>query len=396
MLKATNRPETPCCLMVGEERSGLLEFQSIQEPEQFDFSATSLSVRNNPDLPPALKIYSGKNICKGLELTSPAIFVLAATLISANVGPLLSIIWSLALFPVWCFLLESRMRQGGSANDTLLFIGLVLIFAGIISWLKRLDQNLKLRASAMTIPAYLIYSLIRCRLPPKSRSFLDSPSAIGLTVGDCRWCCGRRRRLDHHCLWLNVCVHAGTHADFVVTVALGAIASTTFTFVTLTDLAIRVTPTDERNSSWFAAVLAAHAASPWDFALSLSFAPAAFGAIMVLTVQAVCIAGNRTARDLCAPGGSRPGSGPDAGLVYNCWRFWAGRWDLLAPPPLAQPLAPTAFLHPLSSMGGWSAQTTGHAAAAADPCSWPMNAGAGGGVECGIVPSEVPVMPTRA
>jgi hypothetical protein len=282
--------------------------------------------------------------------TLPTAICFILILISSSMSVLMSVFSSLVLFPVFCGLLELRMQRSGRANDTLLFLGLSLVFAGTLSWLQRLHLNILFRSIAILVPAHLIYSLLRCRFPPPSRSFLNSPSAVNLVIGHCRWCSGRRRRIDHHCLWINACVHAGTHADFVTTLALAIVGAITFTATTLTDLsASQSDPTTEPLAAWAAAMAAAqtaHARSPWDFTLALCFAPAAAGTGLVLTVQLICIAGNRTARDLCARGGSRPGSGPDAGPATNCLRFWAGRWDLLAPPPPPPPPPLPVYFYP--------------------------------------------------
>ena len=213
----------------------------------------------------------------------PSIGWLIATFIFTSNGVVPAIVWSLLLFPGWCALLEMRMRRTAYADDSLLLLGLSGVIAGVISWLRRLALAPASRALALAGPALLLRSILRCRLPHPARSCLDSPAAARLSVGDCRWCGQRRRRLDHHCLWLNACIHAGTHADFITALALAAASAASFAAVTLADLAAAdadaYVNSTEQARPWADAAGAAHSAGPWDFALALCVAAVGAGVV---------------------------------------------------------------------------------------------------------------------
>lgn len=251
---------------------------------------------------------------------------------------MISTFWSLLIFPVWCGFLQYRMRHSRRADDSLVLLGFTGIFVSALSWWHRVTGTIRsARFAALVLPALLLRSIHRCRHPKSGAAPHEED------FDECRWCGERRYRLDHHCLWLNACVHAGTHADFLAALALAVLSASAFAATTLSDLATAAAGTPAPNATglpWPASravtgITALHAASPHDFALALCVAVVAAAATALLALHAAAVARNRPARDLCsaaaASAARRRHLNPDAGPAANCHRFWAGRWDLLRP-----------------------------------------------------------------
>lgn len=93
-------------------------------------------------------------------------------------------------------------------------------------------------------------------------------------------------RFDHHCIWINSCVHAGTHHSFVILLAVAALSSLSFAaFVLL--------PAFQASS-----LAQIHRESPVMFTVAAMDAAVGCNILAVFLMQLWCIARNLTVNEL--------------------------------------------------------------------------------------------------
>jgi hypothetical protein len=107
----------------------------------------------------------------------------------------------------------------------------------------------------------------------------------------CAFCSVRRARFDHHCLWIDTCVHARSHRAFIATLALAVAAAAGFSALAMPHVA-------DPPPTALASLAAAHALEPLTFAARAACAVVALAASGVLGMQLLCISRNRTLNEM--------------------------------------------------------------------------------------------------
>lgn len=219
-------------------------------------------------------------------------------------------------FPVILGLLREVITRSKGMANALLIVGLAGIFTSLCLWLWAAGQQAStLMVVLGNVPLYLLWLIFRCRFPGPFQTphFAETDNKRGKV---CSWCEVERVRFDHHCIWINSCVHAGTHHSFVILLAVAALSSLSFAaFVLL--------PAFQASS-----LAQIHRESPVMFTVAAMDAAVGCNILAVFLMQLWCIARNLTVNELFnrrryfeLESRPRPVS---LGCLRNCQAFWRG------------------------------------------------------------------------
>eukprot|EP00960_Hanusia_phi_P067360 766611-Hanusia_phi.AAC.2 len=199
-------------------------------------------------------------------------------------------------FPFLMSLNYSRIVRTSQETSSLLVTGCFCVVISSFSWIWMSFQLGSLLLGALVfIPCFLILLIFFCKhLSTLSKNGNDEDQATYRSK-ICSWCGLRRRRFDHHCLWIDCCVYDRTHRTFILVLIVSILCSSSFVVFALYFSSQLV-----QQSDWTVVHLASllHLKQPLIFAIMLiNFV---FGSVVfvILSMQMYCIIRNLTVNEL--------------------------------------------------------------------------------------------------
>mmetsp|Transcript_1999 Transcript_1999/g.6045 ORF Transcript_1999/g.6045 Transcript_1999/m.6045 type:complete len:347 (+) Transcript_1999:144-1184(+) len=217
-------------------------------------------------------------------------------LISAYSNLALASLEILVGFPFLMSLNYSRIVRTSQEMSSLLVTGCFCVVMSCLVWIWMSFQVGSLMLGLLAvIPCFLLFLIFYCkRLSTQPKVANEDENTIYRSK-ICSWCGLRRRRFDHHCIWIDCCVYDKTHRTFILILIASILCSSAFVV-----FAFYFSSQLFQNSDSTIVNLAGmlHLKHPFVFATMLiNFV---FGGVVfiILSMQIFCIAQNLTVNEL--------------------------------------------------------------------------------------------------